>query len=115
MKVVEYGEKQPQVVLLLHGGGLSWWSYREVAHRLQAHYHVVLPVLDGHAESGVPFVSIEENAARLICYIEERFGGAVLAAAGLLWAVRFLLKCWPKESGFANMRCLKAHWLSRCG
>lgn len=49
MKVVEYGEKQPQVVLLLHGGGLSWWSYREVAHRLQAHYHVVLPVLDGHA------------------------------------------------------------------
>ena len=83
MKVVEYGEKQPQVVLLLHGGGLSWWSYREVAHRLQAHYHVVLPVLDGHAESGVPFVSIEENAARLICYIEERFGGAVLAAAGL--------------------------------
>ena len=43
MKVVEYGEKQPQVVLLLHGGGVSWWGYREGAHRLHEQYHVVLP------------------------------------------------------------------------
>ena len=64
MKVVEYGENQPQVVLLLHGGGLSWWSYREVAHRLQAHYHVVLPVWTD-MQSGVPFVSIEEKCSKI--------------------------------------------------
>ena len=71
------------MVLLLHGGGLSWWNYREVAQKLAERYHVVLPVLDGHADSDAPFTTIEENAARLISYIETRFHGRVLAVGGL--------------------------------
>jgi hypothetical protein len=31
MRFQEYGTKQKNVILLLHGGGLSWWNYREVA------------------------------------------------------------------------------------
>ena len=81
--MMEYGQQNPDVVMLLHGGGLSWWTYREVAKRLAERYHVVLPVLDGHADSGAPFTSIEDNAARLISYIDAHFGGQVLAIGGL--------------------------------
>ena len=31
MQYVEYGAHKLQTVILLHGGGLSWWNYREVA------------------------------------------------------------------------------------
>ena len=83
MTVVEYGQQNDCVILLLHGGGMSWWNYREVAQKLEEHYHVVLPVLDGHADSDAPFATIEENAARLISYIDTHFGGQVLAIGGL--------------------------------
>ena len=83
MTVVEVGQQNADVILFLHGGGLSWWNYREVAKLLSAQYHVVLPVLDGHADSDVPFTTIEDNAARLISYIDTHFDGQVLAIGGL--------------------------------
>ena len=83
MTVMEYGQQNRDVIMLLHGGGLSWWNYREVAQLLAERYHVVLPVLDGHADSDAPFTSIEDNAARLISYIDARFGGQVLLLGGL--------------------------------
>ena len=83
MTVMEFGQQNPNVIMLLHGGGLSWWNYREVAKQLAEQYHVVLPVLDGHADSGAPFTTIEDNAARLISYIDAHFGGQVLAIGGL--------------------------------
>ena len=81
--MIEFGQQNPDVVMLLHGGGLSWWNYREVAELLAEQYHVVLPVLDGHADSDAPFASIEDNAAGLISYIDAHFGGQVLALGGL--------------------------------
>ncbi len=83
MKMVEYGGENTQVIMLLHGGGLSWWNYRAEAELLKEQYHVTLPILDGHADSGAAFTSIEDNARELICCIDERFGGHVLAIGGL--------------------------------
>ena len=83
MRVQEFGQQNPHVIMLLHGGGLSWWNYREAAQILSAQYHVVLPVLDGHADSDAPFTTIEDNAARLISCIDDRFDGRVLAIGGL--------------------------------
>ena len=83
MTFTEYGTQNKETILLLHGGGLSWWNYRAAALLLAEQYHVVLPVLDGHADSDAPFTTIEENAARLISYIDTYFGGQVLAIGGL--------------------------------
>ena len=83
MQYVEYGAHNSQTIILLHGGGLSWWNYREVAQLLANKYHVVLPILDGHADSDAHFSSIEENAARIIAYIDEHFDGNILALGGL--------------------------------
>ena len=83
MNMIEFGKQNPDVIMLLHGGGLSWWNYREIANLLAEGYHVVLPVLDGHADSDAPFTTIEDNAARLISYIDTHFGGQVLAIGGL--------------------------------
>ena len=83
MRCVEYGNQNPETIILLHGGGLSWWNHRDVAQLLSDRFHVVLPILDGHADSDAPFTSIDDNAARIIAYIDQHFGGNVLAIGGL--------------------------------
>ena len=83
MTVFEFGKQNTDTVLLLHGGGLSWWNYQEVAKLLKEDYHVVLPVLDGHAGSDAAFTSIEDNAAKLISYMDTHFGGQVAVLGGL--------------------------------
>ena len=83
MTVFEFGKQNQDTVFLLHGGGLSWWNYREAAQLLAEDYHVILPVLDGHSGSDVPFTTIENNAARLISYIDTHFNGQITMIGGL--------------------------------
>ena len=92
MKCVEYGKEHKETVMLLHGGGLSWWNYREEAEMLRDEYHVVLPVLDGHAGSDRPFTSIESNAGEIIKYIDEYLGGSVGFIGGLSLGGQVLLE-----------------------
>ena len=51
MKFKEYGNINNDTIMLLHGGGLSWWNYREEAEKLQESYHIIIPILDGHSDS----------------------------------------------------------------
>ena len=92
MEYREYGRAGKEVILLLHGGGLSWWNYMDAAKRLSVDYQVVLPILDGHAGSSTDFTSIEENASKLIAFIDERFGGSVLCIGGLSLGGQVLLE-----------------------
>ena len=92
MQFHEYGTDQNETILLLHGGGLSWWNYREAAEKLGEEYRVILPILDGHAGSDRPFTTIEENAAEIISFIDERFGGSVLLIGGLSLGGQVLLE-----------------------
>ena len=92
MKCFEYGKDHSQTILLLHGGGLSWWNYREAAELLRQDYHVVLPILDGHAGSDRPFTTIESNAEEIIAYIDQHLGGSALFLGGLSLGGQILLE-----------------------
>ena len=83
MKVIEYGKENEKVIMLLHGGGLSWWNYKEAAEYLKNDFHVVLPILDGHADSDRDFTKIEDNAKEIITYIDKKFAGSVTFIGGL--------------------------------
>ncbi len=83
MNFTEFGKEHSEVIMLLHGGGLSWWNYREEAQLLQDRFRVVLPVLDGHAGSDSSFVTIESCAQHIIDHIDRHFGGSVLFIGGL--------------------------------
>jgi pimeloyl-ACP methyl ester carboxylesterase len=92
LNYIEYGKQNSDVIILLHGGGLSWWNYKEVAEMLQTDYHVVLPILDGHAESDRDFTTMEDNAMEIIEFIEKQFGGSVLMIGGLSLGGQVLLE-----------------------
>ncbi|MFP3768142.1 alpha/beta hydrolase [Streptococcus sp. TATVAM-FAB35] len=92
MKVVEVGQENQDVIVLLHGGGLSWWQYQAQMDLLCKNYHVVVPILDGHAGSDADFTSIEDNAKRLLDYIDKTYGGSVFLIAGLSLGGQILLE-----------------------
>lgn len=92
MNYQEYGATNQETLILLHGGGLSWWNYREEAEMLQSEYRVILPILDGHAGSDRPFTTIESNAEEIISFIDGHFGGSVLLIGGLSLGGQILLE-----------------------
>mgnify|MGYP006346747063 FL=1 len=92
MNYIEYGKENSKVIILLHGGGLSWWNYREVAEILQTEYRVILPILDGHAGSDKAFTTIEDNASEIIEFIDKQLGGSVLLIGGLSLGGQILLE-----------------------
>ena len=92
MNYIEYGKENSKVIILLHGGGLSWWNYKEVAEILQSDYRVILPILDGHAGSDKAFTTIEDNASEIIEFINNQLDGAVLMMGGLSLGGQILLE-----------------------
>lgn len=92
MNYQEFGAANRDTVILLHGGGLSWWNYREEAEMLQSEYRVILPILDGHAGSDRPFTTIESNAEEIIAFIDEHLGGSALLMGGLSLGGQILLE-----------------------
>ena len=92
VKYIEYGDANKDAIILLHGGGFSWWNYREIAETLSSDYHIILPILDGHAKSNDDLSTIEDNAARIISFIDEHLGGSVLLIGGLSLGGQILLE-----------------------
>ncbi len=108
MQYREFGEPQADTVVLLHGGGLSWWNYRDAAKRLQASYHVMLPILDGHAGSDRPFTSIEDNAAALIDWIDAHLGGRVTVLGGLSLGAQIALEMLSQRPDIARCALIES-------
>ena len=79
----EFGNKDLPTIIVLHGGGLSWWSLKGLTEILQEYYHIVTPIIDGHGEDAETFFSIEDSANKLIEFIDNNFHGRVFAIAGL--------------------------------
>jgi len=92
LRYVEYGKENKDIIILLHGGGLSWWNYEDVVKTLQNDYHVILPILNGHAGSDKSFTTIEDNAKEIIEYIDMHFGSSVLLIGGLSLGGQILLE-----------------------
>lgn len=92
MHKLEYGPADGQTVMLLHGGGLGPWNYREVAARLGDRLRVIVPILDGHAGSDHGFTTIEDNARELIGFIDAELGGHVRLLGGLSLGGQVLLE-----------------------
>lgn len=98
MNYREFGPSGADVIILLHGGGMNWWNYREVSSLLSEEYRVLIPILDGHAGSDRHFTSIEDNASEIISFIDENLSGHVLMIGGLSLGAQVLLEILSQRS-----------------
>ena len=108
MEFREYGTKKDKTIMLLHGGGLSWWNYRDEAEQLQQDYRVILPILDGHAGSDRVFTTIEDNAADIISFIDRELGGSVLLLGGLSLGAQIVLEMLSQREDICRYAILES-------
>ena len=105
----ESGNKQLPTVILLHGGGLSSWSWKRVAGLLEPEYHIVTPVIDGHGEDGgETFISIEDSAQKLIRYVDDHHNGTVFALSGLSVGAQIITEALSRRPGLARYAVLES-------
>jgi len=84
MKFRVHGNADLPKLVLVHGGGLSWWSWQPVIDLLVDDYCVVTPIIDGHGEAGnSTFISIEHCALELINWLDQHCNGHVTLLGGL--------------------------------
>ena len=92
MQYKEYGKQNRDVIILLHGGGLSWWNYREVSERLQHDFRIIIPILDGHAGSDEISQQSKTMPLKSFLLLIGNFGGSVLLIGGLSLGGQILLE-----------------------
>lgn len=108
MVVKEYGKTNKDTIVLLHGGGLSWWNYEEVSELLKDEYHIILPILDGHAVSFNDFTTIEDNADEIIKYIDDNYKGTVKLIGGLSLGGQVLLDILSKRDNICEYAIIES-------
>ena len=108
MIIKEYGVQNDNVIILLHGGGLSWWNYRSVAGILQRKYHVIIPLLNGHADSDSAFTTIEDNATEIIHYIDKHHHGYVTLIGGLSLGGQILIEIMCQRKNICSLALIES-------
>ncbi len=86
MKINTFGNRNNKSIMLLHGGGLSWWSLKPHIDELtkDTDYFVIVPTIDGHGDDcDTTFISIEDTASKIIAYIKTENNGSLHAIWGL--------------------------------
>lgn len=108
MIVKEYGSTNKEVLILLHGGGLSWWNYADEIELLKNEFHLIIPILDGHSESDVDFTTIENNADEIIKYVDEKFQGRVKLIGGLSLGGQILLEILSRRNNICEYAVIES-------
>ena len=108
MQYEEYGLHHNNTILFLHGGGLASWNYIEEVKQLQDRYHIVIPVLDGHSGSDQKFTSIEDNANRILEYIDKNCSGKVFMICGLSLGGQILVEMLSKRNDICKYAIIES-------
>ena len=105
----KFGNPEAPVVVLLHGGGLSWWSLQPVIDLLAPAYCIVTPVIDGFGEDAhEPFQSIEASAQTLLKYIRANHGGRVYALGGLSLGAQIVVEALSMQPNAADYAVIES-------
>lgn len=109
MRFHEFGEKNYPCIVLLHGGGLSWWSWQPIIDALKDRYRLIVPTIDGHDDDGdTTFHSIADSAENLITYLDQACEGRIYAIAGLSIGAQIVVEVLARRSRIAQFAVIES-------
>ena len=87
MKYFEFGRENTELMVMLHGGGVSYIGALPAAEEMAKVYHVMLVAYDGFNpdEPETQFKSPMDEARRLGDYVVEKYGGKI----DILYAISY--------------------------
>jgi len=109
MQYKTFGNKKNPVIVFLHGGGLSWWSWKQQIDFFQKDYFVMAAIIDGHGDDwATPFISIQNSAHKVIATINENYGGRVFALCGLSIGAQIVVEVLSLERDIAEYAVIES-------
>lgn len=109
----EFGNQGAPVILLLHGGGLSWWMWKPQIEYLRPRYRVIAPVIDGHGEIfQTTFVSIERCAEQLISFVNTNCARQIFAICGLSIGAQIVVEALARAPGISQNAVIESALVS---
>ena len=103
MKFREFGNPKNPHIMLIHGGGNAWWNFKRQAEALSSCYHVILPTLDGHGEEFTSdYISTENEADKLLDYIDNHCGGRLFALCGVSLGGQIVIELLSRRPDFTQ-------------
>ena len=79
-----FGDKENKAVILVHGMLNPWQIWNKAIEKFSRTYYVIVPELDAHTEeTESAFISVEDEAAKILTYIKDELDGKVYLLAGL--------------------------------
>ena len=99
MKYFEFGRENPELMVMLHGGGTSYRGMEPTAKEMAKTYHVVLVAYDGFNpdEPETEYKSPMDEARRLGDYIAAHYGGKIDILYGISYGCRVLMEVLSDE------------------
>lgn len=93
MKYFEFGQGNPELMVMLPGGGVCYRGAIPIAEEMAKVYHVVLVAYDGFNpdEPGTEYKSTQDEAKRLGDYVVERCGGKIDILYGVSYGTFVLM------------------------
>lgn len=94
MKYFEFGTEHPELMVILHGGGVSYLGALPAAKEMAKVYHVVLVAYDGFNpdEPETEFQSPADEARRLGDYLTAHYGGKVDILYAISYGCRVMME-----------------------
>jgi hypothetical protein len=112
MRFKEFGDSKAPTIIILHEGGLSWWSLADTIELLKKDYHIVAQIIDGHGEDALTtFVSIKDSADKLIRYIDENNKGNVFAMGGSTLGAQIVVEALSQRADIARYAIIESPWV----
>lgn len=103
MKFHELGDKNLPPILLIHGGGSSWWNYLRQARILSEDYRVILPTLNGYGEEFQrDYISTEDSAQEILNYVRQNYDGKLFAIGGVSLGGQIAMELLSLDSDIAE-------------
>ena len=93
MKYFEFGQGNPELMVMLPGGGVCYRGAIPIAEEMAKVYHVVLVAYDGFNpdEPGAEYKSTQDEAKRLGDYVVEHCGGRIDILYGVSYGTFVLM------------------------
>nr|WP_307991285.1 alpha/beta hydrolase [uncultured Niameybacter sp.] len=83
MRFEVFGDRNKEVILLIHGFGVTWKMWDPQIKAFAKEYHVIVPVLGAHdLEQPREFISVKDEARAIIDYVKANYNGELFAICG---------------------------------
>lgn len=98
----EYGDKNQDVIIFIHGGGVSDWMWdKQIAYFTC--YHCLVPILQEHGiySDSIPF-SIKKSAEQIISLIEEKAHNKKITLIGFSLGAQIIIQILSMRSNLIH-------------